>query len=373
MLSPIVPYILWTLIAALLVLALYHFGAFIRLAKKETKVEVEPDRNLPVSIVVCARDESVSLQQLIPLLMDQDHEEFEVVVVNDRSSDDTWEVLQWMKPNFPRLNPVNIQADAKFSYGKKLALGVGIRSAKHPYVLLTDADCMPVSQDWVSTMSAGFRSGKQLVIGFSPYEKTGGLTNLVERFDGISKAMQYLSFAWAGFPYMGTGRNLGYTKDTFLAAQGGPRSHAALMSGDDDLFVNEVARAKNTTAVADGRSFMTTRGTPDMITWLRRKRRHYTTARHYRFIHQVLLTLLPVARAVLWACIIALFVAGQWPWAAGALAIELLAFLPIRVGAMRRLGAGGIVWLTLPLEWLFLFLEPALYFSTILIPPRRWK
>ncbi|HNK84535.1 MAG TPA: glycosyltransferase, partial [Flavobacteriales bacterium] len=164
--STLVPYILWALIAALIVLALYHFGAFIRLALKGLRTDVEPDRSLPVSIIVCARDESVSLQQLIPLLMDQDHKEFEVVVVNDRSNDDTWEILQWMKPNFPRLNPVNIQADAKFSYGKKLALGVGIRSAKHPHVLLTDADCMPVSRDWVSTMSAGFRNGKQLVIGF---------------------------------------------------------------------------------------------------------------------------------------------------------------------------------------------------------------
>ncbi len=372
-LSTLVPYILWALIAALIVLALYHFGAFIRLALKGLRTDVEPDRSLPVSIIVCARDESVSLQQLIPLLMDQDHKEFEVVVVNDRSNDDTWEILQWMKPNFPRLNPVNIQADAKFSYGKKLALGVGIRSAKHPHVLLTDADCMPVSRDWVSTMSAGFRNGKQLVIGFSPYEKTGGLTNLVERFDGISKGVQYLSFARAGFPYMGTGRNLGYTKDTFLAVQGGTRSHTALMSGDDDLFVNEVARARNTVAVSDGRSFMTTRGTPDMITWLRRKRRHYTTARHYRFIHQVLLTLLPMARAVMWAATVLLLVAGQWPWAVAALAIELCAFLPVRVGAMRRLGAGRIVWFTIPLEWLFLILEPALYFSTILIPPRRWK
>ena len=366
----IAQYAFWVLVSALVVELFFHLVIFSRLGLRDQQVEL--DRTVPVSIVICARNESNSLQQLIPLMMDQDHQEFEVVVVNDRSEDDTWEILQWMKPNYPKLRPVNIQADEKFSYGKKIALGVGIRSAKYQHVLLTDADCMPVGRDWVSTMCAGFRDGKKIVIAFSPYEKTGGLTNLLERFDGITKAMQYISFAQAGFPYMGVGRNLGYTQDTFLGAKGA-RKHNSLMSGDDDLFINEVARKRNTTAIADGRSFMTTRATPDLATWVRRKRRHYTTARFYRFGHQVLLTLLPLARLLLWAAIGVLLWQRQFMFALAGVGVELLLFMPVRMLAMRRLGAGGIIWLTLPLEWLFLLLEPSLYVSTLLIKPRRWK
>jgi len=304
--------------------------------------------------------------------MDQDHREFEVVVVNDRSDDDTWEVLQWMKPDLPRLRPVNIQADEKFSYGKKIALGVGMRSAKYPHVLLTDADCMPTGRDWISTMAAGFKGGKQIVIGHSPYEKRAGFTNLMERYDGLSKAVQFISFAQAGFPYMGVGRNLGYTHEVFFNAKG-PRRHQQLMSGDDDLFINEVARARNTSAVADGRSIMTTRATPDLATWIRRKRRHYTTARYYRFGHKVLLTLLPMSRFLLWAAIAALLVLHRPMWALVGLGAQLLIFAPIFMVALRRLGGGGIVWVALPLEWLFLVLEPLLYVSTLIIKPRRWK
>ena len=120
--------------AALLMLAFFHMVIFSRLAFR--KQEVEPDRDLPVSVVICGRNESIALQQLIPLLLDQDHREFELIVVNDRSEDDTWEVLQWMKPQYANLKPVNIQADEKFSYGKKIALGVGVRSAKYPNVLV---------------------------------------------------------------------------------------------------------------------------------------------------------------------------------------------------------------------------------------------
>ena len=356
--------------AALLMLAFFHLVIFRRLAFSDQ--EVEPDRDLPVSVVVCGRNESIALQQLIPLLLDQDHREFELIVVNDRSEDDTWEILQWMKPQYANLKPVNIQADEKFSYGKKIALGVGVRSAKYPNVLVTDADCLPTGRDWISIMASGFKDGRQIVIGHSPYERQDGITSLLERYDGFTKAVQYISFAQVGFPYMGVGRNMAFTSGLFFAAKG-QYKHRQLMSGDDDLFINEVARAKNTTAIADGRSYMTTRATPDLGTWFRRKRRHYTTARFYRVGHQLLLTLLPASRLVLWAAILFLFFSGNVKSALVGLCIELFVFLPIAMTAMRKLGAGRIIWLSLPLEWLFLLLDPCIYLSTLIIKPQRWK
>lgn len=358
------------LIGAIAVLLFFHGLMFARLAFR--RPIVEPDRTLPVSVVICARSEARRLEELIPLLMEQDHREFEVVVVNDRSEDDTWEVLQWMKPHHARLRPVNIQADEKFNYGKKIALGVGIRAARYEHVLLTDADCLPQGRDWISTMASGFRNGRKIVVGHSPYALQPGIANVLERYDGTVKTMQYMSFAMAGFPYMGVGRNLGYSSELFFNAKG-PRRHGQLMSGDDDLFINEVARAGNTAVVADPRSFMTTTPTPDLGTWVRRKRRHYTTAKHYRFGHQVLLTLLPFARLVFWAVLIWCAVRGLWREVAVGAGVELCVLLPITVAAMKRLHAGALAWFALPLEWLFLLLDPLLYTSTILVKPKRWK
>jgi glycosyltransferase involved in cell wall biosynthesis len=358
------------MVGALFVLLVYHMAMFARLAFR--KPQVEPDRERPISVVICARNEARTLEELLPVLMRQDHKEYEVVVVNDRSDDDTWEILQWMKPQYPRLRPVNIQADEKFNYGKKIALGVGLRAAKYPDVLLTDADCVPPGPDWISTMAAGFRNGRQIVIGHSPYAYQPGLGNILERYDGVSKAMQYMGFAMAGMPYMGVGRNLGYTSELFFNLKG-PRRHSNLMSGDDDLFINEVARGRNTAVVADPRSFMATRPSPDLLAWVRRKRRHYTTAVHYRFGHQVLLMLLPLARMVFWAALVYLLVRAHWREAAIGLAVELAVLLPITTMAMRKLHAGALAWFALPLEWLFLLLDPLLYTSTILVKPKRWK
>lgn len=367
---PLPEIVFFCLLGAIAVLLFFHLVMFSRLAFKRPRVE--PDRSLPISVVICARNEARHLEELIPILMDQDHGEFELVVVNDRSEDDTAEILQWMKPKHERLRIVTIQADEKFSYGKKIALGVGIRAAKHPRVLLTDADCRPPGRDWIGCMAAGFTGGRQIVIGHSPYDGSGGLAGLLERYDGASKAMQYVSFALAGFPYMGVGRNLGYTSELFYSARK-PKRHHHLMSGDDDLFINEVARARNTAAVIDPRAHMTTRATRDLLTWWMRKRRHYTTARHYRFGHQVLLTLLPLARLVFWIALAWLFLVGAMEQAAIGAGVELLVFQPIILLAFGKLHAGAIKWLALPLEWLFLLLDPIIYLSTLISKPRRWK
>ena len=358
------------MLGALLVLLVYHALMFARLAFG--KRMVEPDRERPISVVICARNEARTLEELVPLLMQQDHRAFEVVVVNDRSDDDTWEILQWMKPRYPLLKPVNIQADERFNYGKKIALGVGVRSASHPHVLLPDADCVPASKDWIALMAAGFRDGRSIVIGHSPYAASPGLGSVLERYDGAIKAMQFMGFAQAGVPYMGVGRNLGYAADVFFGASG-PRGHNRLMSGDDDLLINEAARKGNTAVVADPRSFMTTRPTPDLPTWIRRKRRHYTTAVHYRFGHQVLLMLLPLARMAFWAALALLLVKQRWLEAAIGIGVQIALLQPVAIAALRRLQAGAVAWLALPLEWLFLLLDPMLYASTILVKPKRWK
>lgn len=358
------------MLCALAVLLFFHGAMFARLAFKQ--VAVEPNVNIPVSVVICARNEAERLAYLIPVLLAQDHREFELVVVNDRSDDETWEMLQNMQPLHPRLRPVNIQADEKFNYGKKIALGVGVRAAKYENVLLTDADCEPLGKEWISTMASGFSNGRKIVVGHSPYAFQPGITNILERYDSTIKTMQYMSFALAGFPYMGVGRNLGYTSELFFNAKG-QRRHGELMSGDDDLFINEVARANNTSVVADPRSFMTTSPTSDLGTWIRRKRRHYTTAAHYRFIHQVLLTLLPFARMAFWVALVVLAIRGNWVGFAIGLGAELFILLPITIAAMKRLHAGLLAWFALPLEWLFLLLDPLLYTSTILVKPKRWK
>lgn len=355
---------------ALLVVLLYHLFFFARVAFKQE--ELEPDRVKPVTVVICARDEALHLERLIPLLLNQDHEQFEVLVVNDRSTDQSADILRWMEMDNENLRVVSIPPNSRGEAGKKMALWIGMREAKYPHVVVTDADCTPASRDWLALMAAGMPDGKSIVVANSPYERGSGITNILERYDGAMKALQFLGFAKAGIPYMGVGRNLGYQRDLFLQSKDKVKGWQN-MSGDDDLFVNAVASAQNTTALMDPDSFMFTRATTDLRTWWRRKRRHYTTAVHYRFLHQFLLLLLPLARTTFWVSMV--FLALQQNWigvATGAIAF-LVFFLPIQIKGLQKTGAADLAWMALPLEWLFLILDPFIYLSTLIVKPRQWK
>src|SRR6185369_10371353 len=108
----------------------------------------------PVSIVICAHDEIDNLRELIPLLMQQDYPDFEIIIVNDRSNDETFDyLLQETRVN-SRLRMVKIDNLPAHVNGKKYALTLGIKAAKYETILLTDADCRPATNQWIRTLAS---------------------------------------------------------------------------------------------------------------------------------------------------------------------------------------------------------------------------
>ncbi|WP_374163362.1 glycosyltransferase [Arcticibacter sp. MXS-1] len=170
---------------------------------------------LPVSVIICARNEQKNLEENLPLVLEQDYKNFEVVVVNDCSSDDSHLVLQRYAAQYPHLKIVNISEHARFKHGKKFAVTLGIKAASHEYLLFTDADCRPASQHWVDLIQRKFQGGREIVLGYSPYARKGGILNALIRFETFFTGLNYLSFSLAGRPYMGVGRNLAYTRSLF--------------------------------------------------------------------------------------------------------------------------------------------------------------
>src|SRR5205809_1099854 len=150
------------------------------------------------------------------------------------------------------INVKRIQ-EAKLINGKKYPLSIGIKEANHEVMLLTDADCVPASEHWIQKMQEAYHDGVEIVLGYGAYHKRPGLLNKLIRFETIHSAIQYLSYALAGTPYMGVGRNLSYKKDLFLRNKGFS-SINHVPSGDDDLFINKVATKKNTKIIIDPES-----------------------------------------------------------------------------------------------------------------------
>ena len=223
----------------------YYLGIYFRFIFYKKKAFCCTCAQEPVSVIICARNEADNLDNYLPVILSQDYPDYEVIVVNDCSTDNSDIILKKYLEQYPQLRISTIKEDKKFSHGKKLAVTIGIKAAKYDRLLFTDGDCKPESNQWLSLMAANFSADTSIVLGYGGYFPQPGLLNKYIRYDTLMIALQYFSFALCKIPYMGVGRNLAYKRSLFYAGKGFS-THFHLASGDDDLFVNENATKTNT-------------------------------------------------------------------------------------------------------------------------------
>ena len=242
----------------------------------------------PVTILICAHNESQNLKRNLPRILNQTYRSHQVLVINHNSDDDSEKILRYLQQKFSHLDFINFSNNKKMQVGKKHALAFGIEKARHEVLLLTDADCYPISKFWLANMSRSIDDKFEIGLGYGPYEKRASFLNKCIRFETILAATQYLSYAIKGIPYMGVGRNLIYKKRLYHITNGF-KKHENIASGDDDLFVNAVANAQNTRIILSKDAFVYSSPKHTWLAWYRQKTRHLSTSTHYKPIHQALL------------------------------------------------------------------------------------
>jgi len=268
-----------------------------------------------VSVIICARNEAENLEKNLPKFLSQDYPDYEVIVVNDCSTDHTEEVLMDLKALHPHFRYTTIQKDNKFTHGKKLAITVGIKAAKNDYLLFSDADCYPESNNWITKLSRHFSKEKEIILGVGKYERKKGLLNILVRYETLFTAMLYLSFALKGKAYMGVGRNMAYKKEVFYRHKGFA-SHLKLLSGDDDLFVNEATNRSNTTVEIDPDSFTISEAPQNFSEWFKQKKRHLSTGKYYKRSSKLRLGFEFSSRMLYYITLIWMLFRDQWMWIA---------------------------------------------------------
>jgi biofilm PGA synthesis N-glycosyltransferase PgaC len=269
--------------------------AFLLIQQRRLAVYQLPDQDLsavtlPISVIISARNEARNLPEFLPAILEQDYPQFEVVVVNDCSVDDTPHILLNMSENHPHLKIVTVIEHPRFKTGKKFALTMGIKAAKYEHLLFTDADCKPASPHWVARMAANFTGSTEIVLGYSPYNKASGFINAFTRFETLRTGINYLSAAIGRNAYMGIGRNLAYTKTLFFRNKGFA-SHLHVLAGDDDLFVNSHATPYNTAVEIHPDAFTYTESKQTLKSYFRQKKRHMGVGKLYKNKHRRMLSL----------------------------------------------------------------------------------
>lgn len=296
----------------------YYFYFFLRIHRYRKVNEKQTDD--PVSVIICAKNEAENLLKNLPAVLEQDYPEFQVVVVNDGSHDDTSGILAEMQKTHKHLYVTQIEHTHPYPHAKKLAQTIGVKAAKFDQLLFIDADCRPASANWIRCIQSNFLPKKEIVLGYGAYEKRKGLANRFIRMDTLWIAQQYFSFAIRGIPYMGVGRNLAYRRSLFFNNKGFA-NQLHLQSGDDDLFVNQTAGKTNTAIEMDPGSFTVSEPMTTFTSWLRQKRRHLTAGMYYRPLHRFLIGLEIISREYFYISLIVLLSFWKFP---GYLLIMLL-------------------------------------------------
>lgn len=335
-----------------------YFLYYSKLSFTDISADIQSE-DYPVSLIVCARNEAENLRQHIPFWLAQDYPNFELIVVNDHSNDETLDVIKWFAKKDSRVIVVDVKQNENFLGKKKYALTLGIRKARYSRLLFTDADCKPAGNSWIRSMTSRLSNEKQLVLGYGGYNKTKRLLNALIRFETVMTAFQYFSAALRGHPYMGVGRNLAYTSNLFYD-QSGFTSHIHVDSGDDDLFVNQAATPKNTAVCLCPESFTHSIPKQKWSSWIRQKARHSTTAHYYSLTQKLILGLYYFSNLAFWFTLICGLLIN-WPlFLAIGLGRMILQYALLSKG-FKRLGERDLIW-ALPLLDLFLVLMQLVIF-----------
>lgn len=350
----------------------YYLGIFGKFAF--AKAQKTAPKKLPISVIVCAKNEEENVKNFIPLLAEQDYPDFEIVLIDDASSDDTLEVFEEFEKRYPNVRLVKVQNNEAFWGNKKYALTLGIKAAKKEYLLFTDADCYPASKDWITAMSSQFTLHRTIVLGYGGYEKiANSFLNKIIRFETLLTAIQYFSWAKLGRPYMGVGRNMAYKKEEFFNVNGFIE-HIQIRSGDDDLFINQAANGKNVSIAYTPESFTYSKPKTSFKDFFTQKRRHVATANYYKPIDKFQLGLFYCSQ-LLFLILPVLLLAFQFQWilVLGLIGLRYLAAWIVVGFSAGKLKENDIKFWFPVVEIVLIFTQINIFITNIFSKPVHWK
>jgi cellulose synthase/poly-beta-1,6-N-acetylglucosamine synthase-like glycosyltransferase len=296
-------FLLWLLFGiGLFIQIVFLTAIFGRVAFGKSKIPIALDSSKQegVTVLVAAHNESGRLKHLIPVLFQQNYQNFDVLIVNDRSNDRTRRLLEDFSNIYPRLQIVTVDYTPDHLTSKKYALTLGIKASKNDIILLTEADCMPQSQDWIAKMTAPIRERNKIFsIGFSGYERKPGFLNSWIQFETILSAMFYLSFGIWKKPFTGIGKNLSYRRSFFMDAKAF-KGFWKVIAGDDELFVNQHVNGKNSEIVLDPEAITISRPKTTFRDYLLQKKKHFQARKHYRKDSKIITGFYGLSHTLFW-------------------------------------------------------------------------
>lgn len=327
-----------------------------------------------VSVVMVVHNEAEFLKKSLPYLLEQDYPDYEVVVVNYTSTDDTQFVLRVCAENYPNLKPITIKHDVNMFHGKKYPLSIGIKSATKDVILLTEAESVPNSFVWIDQMMNGYSGGTQIVVGYNIVNSNGTLLGAFQQYENMTYTASYLGAGILGNPYTATGRNLSYRRDFFFK-QGAFISHYSIADGADDLFVNRNANKRNCAIVLNNDSAVVSEPRSTFRLWHQDRAHRLCTRRYYGLKDRLMLSVYPCSQLLFLVAIVLLFVGQIFPWQilVGVLLLKIIWQIVCSLPLAKKLKIKKVQYFSPLFEFYFLFANTFLTFFALRRKKKQWR
>ena len=353
----------------------FHLGIYGRVASfRLTSRKQIRDTEPPISVVVTMfAEEADYLDTGLMQLLGQNYSDFEVVVVYVGDSEDFFSELKYITRISPHLTPIHLRTNPSYVIKKKMAINVGIKSAKYDHIVMTTTDATPTSNKWLSLIAKGFLYG-DVVLGYSGIAYNAGFDNFIFREYRITNSVAWLSAAIRRKTYSASHSAFGFTRDLYLNARG--FNHLDMEVGEDDLLVQQIATRDNVSVVLAPSATCRERVWGSWKWWANEVGRQRLTHRYYPRMTLAVMFVEQLSRVLFFGFSIAAFATMQWEYCAVVAALLFLRYFAVMFASIRiwqRLGETRLVALHPLYDIAEPFIRLYIILHSKLIAKRAWR
>jgi hypothetical protein len=172
---------------------------------------------------------------------------------------------------------------------------------------------------------------------------------------------------------MGVGRNLSYRRSTFFKNKGFT-SHYNISSGDDDLFIQQIANNSNTKIEISENSFLFSDAKPTFSSWFTQKQRHFSTSSSYSLFFKIMLSAFSLSQLIFYVTLlILLFNVTLIIYTLIIMFVTILARVLIQKKAASRLGENQLLLFSLFGDIIYVIVLPIITAISQIRKTKSWK
>ncbi|ETN96840.1 glycosyltransferase [Zhouia amylolytica] len=365
--------LLYAFVAVIAIQIFYLLFFFRRFAfHKETAAKKE---SVPaISIIIFIKNQAEDLKENLPYILSQNYPEFELVLINYDSYDDSLDIMESFADKYPQIKIVNVKNNEAFWGKKKYALTLGIKAAKYNHLVFTEINCKPDSDHWLLEIASKFDSEKTIILGYSAFKKIKkSLLNAFIRFENLVATTHRFSYLLSGIPVSGNGKNLAYHKDEFFN-NSGFINHIDISNGEDQLFINQAATSKNTSLIYSKDSFTESISTDSFETWIDHKKSEYALIKKYKSKHRALINIYYTSQLLFIPLAILLIILQyKIPVVIGLILLRWIIVYSIYIPIAKKLEETSLLWALPFYEILLIFFQFLIFISNIISKPTNWR